>query len=328
VPGFSIHEELQNFVQAGLTPYEAYRAGTVDGAKFLGQSDVWGTIEPGKRADLVLLEANPLDDVANFNRRVGVMVRGKWLAEQELKKMMDDLAASYKAPKNRFAEIPVLPSEGDRQFSGRYELKFNEYVIGEERFIVEKLDNDRIVVLAQSVTDAPYEAKGFMRLELDKDGKCYTVDFQNETKTGVDKVRMERIAKSLKITGRLASGAEIEQQVIVPEDIVLGSSMIGAAIPVVVLAETLKVGETKKVKGKSFSVSPAFQIPDEELTIERKADAMKQTPKGVVPVRVYHVDVVSPTAKIKQIVLLNDKGQLLELELQSQMGSMTYHRVE
>ena len=49
---------------------------------------------------------------------------------------------------------------------------------------------------------------------------------------------------------------------------------------------------------------------------------------GVMPVRVYHVDVVSPTAKIKQIILLNDKGQLVELELQSQMGSMTYQRVE
>ncbi len=82
------------------------------------------------------------------------------------------------------------------------------------------------------------------------------------------------------------------------------------------------------MKGKSFTVSPAFQIPDEELTIKREADAMKQTPKGVVPVRVYHVDVISPTAKIKQIILLNDKGQLLEFEVQSQMGSITYFRVE
>ena len=171
--------------------------------------------------------------------------------------MLDDLAASYKAPKNRFAEIPDLPSEGDKEFSGRYELKFNTYVIGEERFVVEKLANDRIVVLAQSVTDAPYKAKGFMRLELDKDGKCYTVDFRNETKTGVDKVRMERVGKSLKITGKLASGAEIEQKVIVPEDIVLGSSMVGAVIPVIVLADSLEVGESKKMKGKSLAVSPA-----------------------------------------------------------------------
>jgi len=276
----------------------------------------------------VLLEANPLADVAHFNRRTGVMVRGKWNTEPELKKMLEDLAASYKAPKNRFAEIPALPSEGQREFSGRYEMKFNKYVIGEERFVVEKLANDRIVVLAQSVTDAPYDAKGFMRLELDKDGKCYIVDFQNETRTGVNKVRMERIGTSLKITGKLASGATIEQEVIVPEDIVLGSSMVGAVVPVVALAESLKVGETKTVKGKSFEVSPAFQIPDEALTIERQADAMKQTPKGVVPVRVFHVDVVSPTAQIQQIILLNAQGELLELELQSQMGSITFHRVE
>lgn len=328
VPGFSIHEELQNLVSAGFTPYEAFKAGTVDGAEFLGQSDLWGTIEPGKRADLVLLEANPLDDVAHFNRRSGVMVRGKWLTEQELKNMLEDLAASFKAPKNRFAETPELPSEGERQFSGRYEMKFDKYVMGEERFVVEKLANDRIVVLAQSVTDAPYKAKGFMRLELDGDGKCYSVDFRNATKTGVDKVRMVRVGTSLNIRGKLASGAEIEQKVIVPEDIVLGSSMVGAVIPVVVLAESLEVGESIKMKGKSLAVSPAFQIPDEVMTIKREADAMKQTPKGVVPVRVYHADVVSPTAKIKQIIVLNNKGNLLELELRSQMGSIIFRRVE
>ncbi len=57
--------------------------------------DSFGTIERGKRADLVLLEANPLDDIANTEKRAGVMVRGRWLPEAELKKMLDEIAPRF-----------------------------------------------------------------------------------------------------------------------------------------------------------------------------------------------------------------------------------------
>ena len=59
VPGFPIHEELQNLVEAGLRPYEAIRAGTVDAAEFLGARGEFGTVSVGVRADLILLEGNP-----------------------------------------------------------------------------------------------------------------------------------------------------------------------------------------------------------------------------------------------------------------------------
>ncbi|MFH1311965.1 MAG: amidohydrolase family protein [Candidatus Eisenbacteria bacterium] len=95
VPGFSIQEELQNFVDAGLTPYEAIKAGTHDAAEFFDAVDEFGTVTVGSRADLILLEGNPLDDVKNIGIRVGVMVRGKWYAESELKSKLDELAAHY-----------------------------------------------------------------------------------------------------------------------------------------------------------------------------------------------------------------------------------------
>jgi len=98
VPGFSIHEELRLLVDAGLTPYEALRAGTAAAAEFLHGSDEFGSVREGLRADLVLAEANPLDDVANAARRAGVMVRGRWLPEAELRSMLDDLAQAIHAP--------------------------------------------------------------------------------------------------------------------------------------------------------------------------------------------------------------------------------------
>ena len=85
LPGFSLHDELTLLVAAGLTPYEALRTATANPAEFLGRSSEFGTVAVGQRADLVLLDADPLSDVANVARRAGVMVGGRWLAGDELR---------------------------------------------------------------------------------------------------------------------------------------------------------------------------------------------------------------------------------------------------
>jgi imidazolonepropionase-like amidohydrolase len=95
VPGFSMHDELSDLVRAGLTPYEAIRAATANPAEFLGAANDAGTVQVGKRADLILVEGDPLKDVSAAARRAGVMVRGRWLSKTELQEMMDKLAASY-----------------------------------------------------------------------------------------------------------------------------------------------------------------------------------------------------------------------------------------
>jgi imidazolonepropionase-like amidohydrolase len=84
VPGFSIHRELQALTASGLTPYQALATGTRNVAAYLGRSDGAGTIEAGKAADLVLLDANPLQDIAATSRIAGVMIAGRWLPKGEI----------------------------------------------------------------------------------------------------------------------------------------------------------------------------------------------------------------------------------------------------
>ena len=96
IPGFAIHEELTYLTEAGLSPYEALEAGTRNAAFVLGKSDEFGTIEVGKRADLILLEDNPLEDLSNVQKRIGVMVRGRWVTEAQLQSVLDGLVDSYK----------------------------------------------------------------------------------------------------------------------------------------------------------------------------------------------------------------------------------------
>jgi len=96
VPGFSIHHELRILVESGLTPYQALLAGTRNVARFLGEEERFGTVAPGRRADLILLEADPLADVANVQRRAGVMVNGRWLSEERIQAGLAAIAERYR----------------------------------------------------------------------------------------------------------------------------------------------------------------------------------------------------------------------------------------
>ncbi|HEX7177938.1 MAG TPA: amidohydrolase family protein [Pyrinomonadaceae bacterium] len=95
--GWTLHREMRSLVEAGLSNYAALEAATRNPAEYLKASGVFGTIAPGRRADLLLLDANPLDDIANTERRAGVMVRGRWLPDAELRKMLDDIAVRFQA---------------------------------------------------------------------------------------------------------------------------------------------------------------------------------------------------------------------------------------
>ncbi|MGB2900520.1 MAG: amidohydrolase family protein [Candidatus Acidiferrum sp.] len=93
-PGFSLHEELQRFVAAGFTPLEALQTATLNPARFLGMEDQLGTVEKGKLADLVLLSANPLEDIANTQKVAGVVSNGHYFSRADLDKMLARVEAS------------------------------------------------------------------------------------------------------------------------------------------------------------------------------------------------------------------------------------------
>jgi imidazolonepropionase-like amidohydrolase len=95
VAGFALHGDLQNMVKAGLSPYQAMVAATANPGSFakavLKRPKEGGTISPGSPADLVLLDANPLDDITRTTGIRGVMVRGRWLTRDDLDRMLNQL---------------------------------------------------------------------------------------------------------------------------------------------------------------------------------------------------------------------------------------------
>jgi hypothetical protein len=91
LPGISLHLELQRFIAAGFTPLEALQTATLNPAKFYNKLSDYGTVQPGRIADLVLLEANPLDDIANTRKIAGVIHDGQYLSPQDLDQLRTKL---------------------------------------------------------------------------------------------------------------------------------------------------------------------------------------------------------------------------------------------
>jgi imidazolonepropionase-like amidohydrolase len=96
VPGFSLDRELAVMARSGMTPFRILQSGTTAMAAHFGWTDV-GTIAVGQRADLLLLDANPLEDIANLTRRAGVMLYGRWLPWSEIRTRLDAMSARNRA---------------------------------------------------------------------------------------------------------------------------------------------------------------------------------------------------------------------------------------
>ncbi len=90
--GFGLHHELKALKDAGLSNYAVLAAGTRNAHEFFGTLDKVGTIQKGQRADLILLDANPLDDITNTQKRNGVMLKGRWYAQAELMRWLNEIA--------------------------------------------------------------------------------------------------------------------------------------------------------------------------------------------------------------------------------------------
>jgi imidazolonepropionase-like amidohydrolase len=97
VPGFSIHRELKVMSEAGMTPYEILVTGTKNVGEYFSRKDNFGTIEVGQRADLILVDNNPLEDISNLKKHSGVMVAGRWLSRSFIDEKLASIEASYKA---------------------------------------------------------------------------------------------------------------------------------------------------------------------------------------------------------------------------------------
>jgi len=190
VPGFSLHDELQLLVKAGFSPYEAIRSATHDASqvikKMTGEDD-FGTIETDKRADLILLDRNPLEDISSIRRPAGVMASGVWLPEEKLIQLLE---VKRKLAYSVLQEVMAKTNSADsvigeyKRLSANNDLNeyfLNEYSltsVGYDLLIKNKLD-DAIKILSFNAGEYPYASNPYYFL-----GEAYWAKDDKKTAAG------------------------------------------------------------------------------------------------------------------------------------------------
>jgi imidazolonepropionase-like amidohydrolase len=221
VPGFSLHEELGRLVAAGLTPYQALQAATANAADWIGDSTI-GRVAVGARADLVVLDADPLADITATTKRTGVMVRGTWLTTKQLDGKLDELVASFKAPVDRFAKMPALDvPAGDVELTATYTTTFSGQDVGAERVAVVKTKDGGRTIVAQSSGDPPAARAAAMKLELDKAGGLVAFSLVEDGKT----------ATASRVGGKLHVVAATPSDTPFPADGLVDGTFVSLMIP-------------------------------------------------------------------------------------------------
>ncbi|NIR48904.1 amidohydrolase family protein, partial [candidate division KSB1 bacterium] len=157
MPGYSAHEDLRLLVESGLTPYEALRAGTILPATFLRVADEVGTIEIGKRADLMLVNENPIENIQNTTNISGIFLNGRYLSRDTLDNKLADLAASYDPMEELLAELQKkLENHGAKAMLQAYKASgtHNEEVAG---FVESAVNRRGYDLLGQNKIDEAIE---------------------------------------------------------------------------------------------------------------------------------------------------------------------------
>lgn len=312
IAGFSLLEELDLFVEAGLTPYQAIETATRAAATFLRAEKDFGTIAPGRRADLVLLAADPLADIKNLRRRAGVMVRGHYLPEEELKARMDALAAVYKGDRSWFEGRPPLPSRGQRQWLGRYTRRAYGVAMGEVRHALEALPDGSLLSVTETIGKS---GSSFVWLELggDRAGRALRVEDVN----GRIETRREGGEVVATATSPLASPAS-SKAAIDKGALLIGPSIAMAASLHARLAE-LAAGQKAEIAlrrasgGMQDDLSGVRVSVDELiLGVERKPDAKRSVLGAESVVRVYAGELRSKGEKQAWTIVLDEAGRLVE----------------
>jgi imidazolonepropionase-like amidohydrolase len=283
VPGYSLHDELGLLVGAGLTTAQALKAATVNPADFFAARGELGSIAAGARADLVLLDGDPLADIAATRAIAGVMLRGRWLPAAELAAERDRIAAIYRGDRSRFADVaPAAPSPS---FTAVYRGN-GPYVSGEERVTA---------VGTRLIGESRLDNDGEARWELEL-GPAGTGVSLRAMQDGLD-LTMTRDGGRVRISG--AFGADtLAIDDAIADDEILGGSPLGIDVAWHrAVAGIPAVGGTRTVKVAVLDLRPP-RVNHMTVTATRKADATRTVGGAAIPVRVFAVEVFGQTTEL------------------------------
>jgi hypothetical protein len=316
-PGFALVEELSLLVQAGLSPYESLRAATSGAAEFLHAGGDFGTVAPGRRADLVLLDGDPLASIDNVAKRSGVMLRGRWLPEGDLERRLAHIAAINRGTRSRFDGVKPPPVEGERVFAARYERMTDGRPAGEERVVEDRLPDGARIIKADRRVDASEDAVPMeVRLELRGDGAILLrVEEERGSRT------LRRSGETLSVVVAPKGGREVKTELEAgPDSLVVGPTVPMAAL-IAEKVSPLAVGASGR--WPMVYASEEGKV-DYLFSATRRSDESRRVGRAPIVVRVFAIQCEGKDGKDEGVMALDATGHVVEWHL----GGTTFRRLE
>jgi imidazolonepropionase-like amidohydrolase len=311
IPGFTLHEELEAFVRAGLTPYEALRTATRDAADFMG-SDA-GVVAVGRRADLVLLDADPLADVRNADHIVGVMARGRWIGPADLSELLAKAAAYAERRTDPFEGMPALTGEGKPEFSATYDVSWRGVPFDNERVLVTRLGSGELAIHAQTID--PHRGQWFAIHLAAGQGSGRHLIVESDGAQGRGRVELTREGARARVRGTMLSGVPGALDADLPEAALLGAEhMIAGKLLLVPKLGQLGVGQSIEVRESEVALGSTVEVPVRTRTVTRTEDTTITVAGKEVAVRRYEL---SLGKKKPDVMLVDGGGWLAGYEIQS-----------
>lgn len=313
VHGFAEHDELALLVSAGLTPYQALSAATTAPARFLGEQGRSGVVAPGARADLVLLEANPLVDISATRRIDGVALAGRWLSRQELQEMLAQTEARFAIPDDWFAHVAPPPGlHANALLMKSHTAGVNT---GAERYAL-ALEGGGWRLLAQQSGRDGDDYVATVAATADADGPLLSLDFRREGNHAVTRARLRREGEAVVLEGTGADGAAITARA--PVAPYIGCDLAACIAPLLPALRALAPGAQREVPVLALDVFPQLALAPERWLLQRDTD-----PK----IGAARITVTRGQAKRGVRVRWDDRG-LVAVVVDGDLGDVETLRVE
>ncbi|HSE43185.1 MAG TPA: amidohydrolase family protein, partial [Acidobacteriota bacterium] len=326
VPGFSAHRELKNLVESGLTPYQALSTSTRNPAIFLKAENQFGTIAEGKRADLLLLKADPLKDISNTEKIAGVMVRGRWLPETKLNSLLQEIQNSFKQPENRFSKMPDLPF-GDKEY--KYQIMNSGVVIGEERLAERILSDGRTEIVSQQVGDPPFSGTYQIKMIRELDGSIRDFTLSANRPEGETQIKIHNENRKFEARAQIPFQSEkFYLEGGIPYQVYMDFSMAAARAGLMEQFTMMKPGDVieREMRDLDFFTlfNKNFQIRILSWKISRQNDTTYEVDGKEIPVAAFIIESSRKYSNEVMKILADANG----VPVLIQRGPSVYKRIE
>jgi hypothetical protein len=315
--GFSVHREMKLMQDAGMSPADVLRAATLVPATFCGLETL-GSVQKGKVASLVLVGANPLDDVANVSRINAVFLRGQYLDRAALDQMLDDVKNAVAGSLAQPEPVDLsLPGEVVRR--GRYLFKFQQFDAGFEEFLVTRDDAGWHMMANVQPRGGP-QAPSIVTFHTGPDFAFAGAEYA--TQTGPPLTASYALAAG-KLTARARSGHDElpAQEIDLPEGAIMSSAasvtdfaLLGAA--------KLQPGETRTFPLVSFGFE-SWNAGTVDYTLSRLEDTRLTIDGREVAARAYTSEMVLPFGKVQGQAWTDDRGVMVKSVMVMPFGTIT-----